>query len=162
MGCVSRHLPMNKVFGIIWWLRFCAGFPLPSHKGYEGEPSRTTGIYINTLVGLGRLPAKPLTIHIKAQAAWLRYCNGTPPASFENCFACFRMPSPSLGTQPADVPYAITDGEKIVLVLPWLGFPTYSRVGGRDPRKSQLIAFLCRLPLAIAHEYEGEPSRTKW
>ena len=43
-----------------------------------------------------------------AQAAWLRYCNGTPPACFRNRFACFGMPSLSLGTQPADVPYAIT------------------------------------------------------
>lgn len=50
----------------------------------------------------------PYNANFKAQAAWLRSFNGTPPVCFENCFACFRMPSPSLGTQPEDVPYART------------------------------------------------------
>jgi hypothetical protein len=52
----------------------------------------------------------------KAQAAWLRSCNRTPPAFFENCFACLRMPAPLLGTSPEDVPYArtVVRGRKII------------------------------------------------
>ena len=45
---------------------------------------------------------------VNALAAGHRSCNGTPPACFENCFACFRMPSHTLGTQPEDVPFART------------------------------------------------------
>ena len=61
----------------------------------------------------GKVEASPVVFgegyhNLKAQAAWLRSCNWTPPAFFENCFASFRMPAPSLGTKPEDVPYART------------------------------------------------------
>ena len=60
------------------------------------------------VIGSTILFAKTKLFKAYAQAAGLRSCNGTPPACFENCFACFRMPALSLGTQPEDVPYART------------------------------------------------------
>ena len=50
------------------------------------------------------------TFDFKAQAAGLRSYNRTPPDCFENNFVCFQMTSPSLATQPEDVPFARTGG----------------------------------------------------
>ena len=42
-----------------------------------------------------------------AQAAWLRYCNGTAPASFQKATQ-FEMSSLRFDTEPTEVPYAVT------------------------------------------------------
>ena len=72
---------------------------------------------IFSIIELGVSIAKLAKAHRKLKRRGFVIEIGLHPLVSETASQCFGMPSPTLGTQPTDVPYAITGVKKRVLVL---------------------------------------------